>query len=150
MISATGGNGWPHSEQNLAVDDTWVPQLKQTRPSGALLAEPRLRRVLVLALWAFHRRPRGRRRARGTTTVALRVIGNKEDVPFPRGCVRGSALPVRLAIADSPSLRKRLTSMQTGQMAAASGLPLATPQTRSEYVLLGTRTIRATTYANSR
>src|SRR5215471_1953599 len=113
--------------------------------SGALLAEPRLRRVLVLALWAFHRRPRGRRRARGTTTLALRVIGNKEDVPFPRGCVRGSASPVRLAIADSPSLRKRLTSMQTGQMAAASGLPLATPQTRSEYVLLGTGTIHATT-----
>jgi len=33
--SATGFKGWPHSEQNFAVDDTELPQLIQARVSGA-------------------------------------------------------------------------------------------------------------------
>jgi hypothetical protein len=49
--------------------------------SGTLLAEPRLRRVLVLALRAFHRRPRGKKRARCAATLTSRVISNKADVP---------------------------------------------------------------------
>jgi hypothetical protein len=32
--SATGFTGWPHSGQNLAVDETAPPQLPQARPSG--------------------------------------------------------------------------------------------------------------------
>jgi hypothetical protein len=45
--------------------------------SRTLLAELRLKRVLVLALRAFHRRPRGKQRAGCTNRLTSRVTGNK-------------------------------------------------------------------------
>src|SRR5215510_1279137 len=47
--------------------------------SSTLLAELRLRTVLVLALRAFHCRPRRKKRARCTARVTSHTIGDKAD-----------------------------------------------------------------------
>jgi hypothetical protein len=50
--------------------------------SSAFFAELRLQGVLVLALRAFHRKPRMKKRARRTVTLTQRVNGNKVCVPI--------------------------------------------------------------------
>src|SRR5215470_1025333 len=49
--------------------------------SSTLLAELRLSTVLVLALRAFHCRPRRKKRARCTARVTSHMIGDKADIP---------------------------------------------------------------------
>src|ERR1700739_665273 len=55
--------------------------------SSTFLAELRLSSVFVLALRAFHRRARRKKRARCTNRLTSRVISNKAHV-YPTGIIR--------------------------------------------------------------